>query len=88
MQRVEDFIKQVDRVDFLNLFLSSLSDEDVTTTLFATMYTTDKPEDNPTTGVATPAPAKGTKGAQSDCGVSCRVVSCRVVSCRVFELGI
>ncbi|ELR18862.1 elongator complex protein 1, putative [Acanthamoeba castellanii str. Neff] len=61
LSRVEDFIKQVDRVDFLNLFLSSLSDEDVTTTLFATMYTTDKTEDNPTTGVATPAPAKGTK---------------------------
>jgi hypothetical protein len=74
MQRVEDFIKQVDRVDFLNLFLSSLSDEDVTTTLFATMYKTDKTEDNSTTGVATPAPVKGTKGIHLH------------RACRAFEL--
>jgi len=37
-QRVEDFVKQVERVDYLNLFLSSLNEEDVTTTLFATVY--------------------------------------------------
>jgi hypothetical protein len=57
---VEDFIKQVDRVDFVNLFLSSLSDEDVTATLFATMYKT-KVEDS----AAAPATAKGTKGKLS-----------------------
>lgn len=38
LSRVEDFVKQVERVDYLNLFLSSLNEEDVTTTLFATVY--------------------------------------------------